>query len=545
MTHEPLLIRPWARQLRTHISLSMRRSAGVPGLRIGAESGTWILLLLPMSLLAGTFSLTVPDWTWEPDREEVSQHCLSVPNVTGIWYNESITWRNNSRLLSVAVPKGTPPPGGWPVMVDLLVIDYPSLFGQPLCGLDGYENRQTNQYPASKACEALGKRLCGDKLHTDHYECAGCFAKNRAELLTVCEKTELNVLQRQCPVEPPPEPLNKSCTKALTSMCNWTFSIPDNSKEHRLQRHNCTVCVLEAQRNLSMGGGSGCPQPRGAPHSQAWNESSAAARRQILMDFCYPDEGHQGGGMFNHGAQHVRDFGPFVSPQRLAMGCSCINGSGSKFRCSPPYDDDQHGHPFVPPGGFCSFDVFAGGLWSQRLKQYLLNNGIAIVEANNYVTDGWESWDDEWEGGYDAMFFKQFAAAMSAPGVLSSLDPHRVAFRGWSGSAQMVSWLINQEARGNLPGLRVKAGVMMAGGSHACYNWPGHGAINNCANCNATQEYTRDPNVRVRPHTVGAQSVDLLKDHSLPVLPVRLCAAGFRMLLDGRRTGRCGRATVL
>ena len=40
-------------------------------------------------------------------------------------------------------------------------------------------------------------------------------------------------------------------------------------------------------------------------------------------------------------------------------------------------------HPFVPPGGFCDFDVFAGGLWSQRVKQYLLNNGIAVMEANN------------------------------------------------------------------------------------------------------------------------------------------------------------------
>jgi hypothetical protein len=44
----------------------------------------------------------------------------------------------------------------------------------------------------------------------------------------------------------------------------------------------------------------------------------------------------------------------------------------------------------------------------------------------------------------------------------------------------------------------VSAGVMMAGGSHACYNWPGHGAINNCANCNATEAYRYDPNVRVR-----------------------------------------------
>lgn len=293
------------------------------------------LLLLPLSLMPVARSnadLTVPDWEWEPDRAQVGQHCLSVPNVTGMWYNESVTWTNNSRLLSVAVPKGTPPPGGWPVMVDLLVIDYPSLFGEPSCGLDGYENPQTRQYPASKACQALGKRLCGDKLHTNHYECTSCFSKNRTELLTVCEKMEIYVLEKQCPVEPPPVPLNKSCTKALSSMCNWTFSIPDNSPDHRMRRHNCSMCVSEAQHNLTMGGANGCPHASGAPHSSTWNESAAAARRQILMDFCFPDKRKPGGGM----GQHVRDFGPFVSPQRLAMGCSCINGSDSKFRCSPP-----------------------------------------------------------------------------------------------------------------------------------------------------------------------------------------------------------------
>lgn len=154
---------------------------------------------------------------------------------------------------------------------------------------------------------------------------------------------------------------------------------------------------------------------------------------------------------------------------------------------------------------------------------------------------GIQSWDDEWEGGYDAQFFKQLAAAMSRPADgnrgdpadLSNLDPNRVAFRGyaesslylhscitstvacthmcgtyllvtacvaivclrWSGSAQMVSWLINQDARGQLPGLKVAAGIMMAGGSHACYNWPGHGAINNCAQCNMSEAYRWDPNV--------------------------------------------------
>ena len=84
--------------------------------------------------------------------------------------------------------------------------------------------------------------------------------------------------------------------------------------------------------------------------------------------------------------------------------------------------------------------VFAGGLWSQHLKQYLLNNGIAVLEANNYVDDGWQSWADQWNGGYDGAFFKSLSAAMHEVGgpLAAKLNPDRVAFRGWSGSAQMV-----------------------------------------------------------------------------------------------------------
>jgi hypothetical protein len=181
----------------------------------------------------------------------------------------------------------------------------------------------------------------------------------------------------------------------------------------------------------------------------------------------------------------------------------CIN------RCSPPYDDDHHGHPFVPAGGFCDFDTFAGGLWSQHLKQYLLHNGIAVMEANNYVDDGWQSWSDEWNGGYDGAFFKSLAAAMQeVDGPLASkLDPDRVAFRGWSGSAQMVSWLINQAAWGLLPGIGLRAGVMMAGGSHACYNWPGHGALAQCSQCNSSSSYERDPAAYGCSNTAKARGV--------------------------------------
>ena len=151
------------------------------------------------------------------------------------------------------------------------------------------------------------------------------------------------------------------------------------------------------------------------------------------------------------------------------------------------HDDDNHGHAFVPPGpgNFCDFDVFAGGLWSQRVKQFLLSNGIAVMEASGYTQDGWEAWQTEWSGGYDPAFFAALGKAMAPKqsaggsgeggGPLAMLDHNNVAFRGWSGSAQMVSWLINEHAEGRLGEINVKAGVLMSGGSHACYSTPGRG----------------------------------------------------------------------
>eukprot|EP01050_Picozoa_sp_SAG11_P010316 SAG11_NODE_1027_length_6131_cov_22.835710_4_plen_119_part_00 len=117
------------------------------------------------------------------------------------------------------------------------------------------------------------------------------------------------------------------------------------------------------------------------------------------------------------------------------------------------------------------------------MKQYLLSNGVAVVEANAYQFDGWEAWREEWDGGYDSIFFTELVKAMRSgtanrqgaastaggdDGHLGMLDPARVALRGYSGSAQMVSFLINLQARAQLlKELKIKAGVFMAGGSHA------------------------------------------------------------------------------
>lgn len=161
-------------------------------------------------------------------------------------------------------------------------------------------------------------------------------------------------------------------------------------------------------------------------------------------------------------------------------------------------------------------DVFAGGIWSQRIKQFLLMNGVAVMHANAYVSDGWESWEEQWSGSYDPPFFRALAAEMkSSNSTLGNLDPRRVAFRGCSGSAQMVSWLINLQAGGRLPGLTIGAGVMMAGGSHACYSSPGEGAINQCAHC------LPDENAENKPGALGCS--DSYKERNLTAPYCMLC----------------------
>lgn len=48
---------------------------------------------------------------------------------------------------------------------------------------------------------------------------------------------------------------------------------------------------------------------------------------------------------------------------------------------------------------------------------------------------------------------------------------------------------------------------MMAGGSHACYNWPGHGALAQCSKCNSTKYYSKDPNAFGCSNTARARGV--------------------------------------
>ena len=94
-----------------------------------------------------------------------------------------------------------------------------------------------------------------------------------------------------------------------------------------------------------------------------------------------------------------------------------------------------------------------------------------------------------WHGGEDPPFFAKLAKEMAA-GTFGPLNPKRVGFHGWSGGAQMVSNLAHVWAAGLLPGLEMKAGVMMSGGSQQCYNAPTSAspAQAQCSDCDASPE---------------------------------------------------------
>lgn len=63
-------------------------------------------------------TLTTPAWDWDPPHDEV---CLKVPDVLGI---NGTNWTENSRGLFIALPVGTPPVDGWPVLLDLTIFDF-------------------------------------------------------------------------------------------------------------------------------------------------------------------------------------------------------------------------------------------------------------------------------------------------------------------------------------------------------------------------------------------------------------------------------------
>ena len=46
-------------------------------------------------------------------------------------------------------------------------------------------------------------------------------------------------------------------------------------------------------------------------------------------------------------------------------------------------------------------DLFMGQLWYQRMKQALLQNGVAVLVLSGYYFDGWDFWTPAWRDTYD------------------------------------------------------------------------------------------------------------------------------------------------
>ena len=104
--------------------------------------------------------------------------------------------------------------------------------------------------------------------------------------------------------------------------------------------------------------------------------------------------------------------------------------------------------------------------------------------------DTWQ-WDDpSLENGagldqqYLATLFAHIQAGRYGGLAAGKLNTQRTIFSGFSDGSQMVSWLIELQARGGLPvGVEIAAGVMLSGGSHRCYCSAGQGAVGSCAAC--------------------------------------------------------------
>lgn len=282
---------------------------------------------------AASSVLVQPDWEWEPAQTQWVQHCLQVPTVNGSWdhevfnrsdhswplVNETVTWANNSRLLTLAVPEGTPPPGGWPVLMDLLVVDYPTRLpsdrgvdketAKQICGLDGgtfADPAATSPSRAKARCGAAAKMLCGKALSGGYNTCIGCMlnATIRSTLLGPhppsggswtgpCSPGTLQELTFGDIADgglcPPAPPLPTTCVAFIDNKCSWTKAIRNASivasgKERvdlwRDYTRNCSSC-LERSLEVSNTSISGCPYSN-------WSTATepAAARQEMLDGYC-------------------------------------------------------------------------------------------------------------------------------------------------------------------------------------------------------------------------------------------------------------------
>jgi hypothetical protein len=322
--------RPWAGGPQRPSPLLLRTAhepVAEMGIRTTIRRATTCLAAAAVSSAAvsaagASRQLVDPEWEWEPAQTQWVQHCLQVPTVNGSWdhevlnrsdhswpmVNESVTWANNSRLLTLAVPEGTPPPGGWPVLMDLLVVDYPTRSpsdrgvdkdtAQQICGLDGstFADKDQNGEDGQRRsqCVAAAHTACGAALSGDYATCVGCMHNTsvRAKLLGPtppsggswtgpCSPGLLEQLTFAGNASgpgggglcPPAPPLPAACQASMQDKCGWTKVMRNASagatgKERielwREYSRNCSSCVehnfSHYLANISR---SGCPSANG------------------------------------------------------------------------------------------------------------------------------------------------------------------------------------------------------------------------------------------------------------------------------------------
>lgn len=182
-----------------------------------------------------------------------------------------------------------------------------------------------------------------------------------------------------------------------------------------------------------------------------------------------------------------KPFPIFQRPGEVALGCFNKDGAYNETVCHTRQD------------------AMTGMIWSQRLNQYLLANGIALLYINPWLEDNWD-WSPSdsslnipsqqaWDTGLDKPFMRKLLTEIHSgqyaglgKGVL---DLGKLMVWGYSTGAQMVSWMMQLHGSGQLQRLggggqaKVVAGVMFAGGSYGCFLDPPLSAAQ-CRNCNAS-----------------------------------------------------------
>jgi len=212
-------------------------------------------------------------------------------------------WRNNSRGLFVALPEGTPPLGGWPVLLDLSILDFPTV--SP-CGLDGREPSNVQRMP--DACvSAARSSMCNATMAaanaTSFDACDECVKRDWRHFNELgCSNESLyDVIGPQRPGNPTPlcpslPPVSDACAAALEGSCPL-------AKQYDYSR--CVYCVESYERNHT-----------GLPNDPCEGEGETA----MYADHC-------GKMPASNGHYIIEDYTPLASPHSMGMMCACLNGA--------------------------------------------------------------------------------------------------------------------------------------------------------------------------------------------------------------------------